>query len=143
MKIKIIILALLCTACREKPLSVEETQNLLRQYTWSYTPPNSDTPIELSFQEGQIGGYSYCNAMGAPYKIIGQKMTAPLFMSDARGCAPYIMQQETFIKSFFEPPVPFKIKYTSSKHPKLIFEKGQKQYIFIGTKLTNKSTHGE
>lgn len=143
MKIKIIILALLCTACREKPLSVQEIQNLLSQYKWVYTAPNSDTPIELTFKGDQLGAYASCNGMGGAYKIIEQKMIAPIIFGDAQACEAHVMQQENLIRNFFQQPVPFKISSLSAQHPKLIFQKDLHEYIFIGTKLTNKSTHGE
>lgn len=147
MKIKIIILALLCTACSEKPLSVEETQNLLSQYTWSYTPPNSNTPIELSFNHQVINMHTQCNTIGGiVYQLKENTIVTQLelpIVSTAMGCPPQLEKQESFIKGFFEQPVPFKISSRSAQHPKLIFQKDQKQYIFIGTKLTNKSTHGE
>lgn len=61
------------------------------------------------------------------------------------GCPPHLEKQESFIKGFFEHPVPFQIKYASSPHPKLIFQKNQQEYIFIGTKTLskNKHPHGE
>ena len=145
MKTKIIMLALLCSACTEKPLTNQETQNLLSQYTWVYTAPNSDIPIELTFKDDKLGAYTSCNSMGGAYKIIEQKMLAPIIFGDAQACAPHIMQQEHFIRMFFLQPVPFKISSQSDQHPKLIFQKDQQEYIFIGTKLSHKSknAHGE
>ena len=146
MKIKIIMLALLCSACTEKPLSTQETQNLLSQYTWAYTPPNSEIPIEITFKDNQLGAYTSCNYMGSPYKIVEQQiMTKSSFLSDAMGCPPHLEKQESFITGFFEQPVPFKISSRSTQHPKLIFQKDQQEYIFIGTKLSqkNKNPNGE
>ncbi|MFW1857796.1 hypothetical protein [Acinetobacter defluvii] len=139
MKIKIIILALLCTACHEKPLSVPETQKLLSQYIWSYTPPNNDIPIELTFKDNQLGAYVSCNYMGGTYKVIEQKIMIPIFFGDAQACAPHIMRQEHFIRMFFLQPVPFKITSRSSNNPKLIFQKEKQEYIFVGTKLSHKN----
>ena len=145
MKTKIMMLVLFCTACTEKPLSTQETQKLLGQYTWAYTPSNSDIPIELTFKDNQLGAYTSCNYMGGAYKIIEQKMSTPLFYGDAQACAPNIMQQEHFIRMFFLQAVPFQIKYASSPHPKLIFQKDQQEYSFVGTKILskNKHPHGE
>lgn len=145
MKTKIMMLVLFCTACTEKPRSTQETQKLLSQYTWAYTPPNSNIPIKLTFSNDHLNAYTSCNAMGGAYKIIEQKMSTPLFYGDAQACAPNIMQQEHFIRMFFLQPVPFQIKYASSQHPKLIFQKDQQEYIFIGTKILskNKKPHGE
>ena len=146
MKIKIIMLALLCSACTEKPLSTQETQNLLSQYTWAYTPPNSEIPIEITFKDNQLGAYTSCNYMGSPYKIVEQQiMTQSSFLSDAMGCPPHLEKQESFIKDFFEQPVAFKITSRSTQHPKLIFQKDQQEYIFVGTKLSqkNKNPNGE
>ncbi|AYO55119.1 META domain-containing protein [Acinetobacter wuhouensis] len=143
MKTKIIMLALLCTACAEKPLTNQETQNLLSQYTWGYTAPNSDTPIKLTFKDNQLSAYASCNSMGGAYKIIEQKMLAPIIFGDAQACAPHIMQQEHFIRMFFLQPVPFKISSRSSQNPKLIFQKDQQEYIFVGTKRSHENAHGE
>lgn len=146
MKTKIIMLALLCTACAEKPLTNQETQNLLSQYTWGYTAPNSDTPIKLTFKDNQLSAYASCNSMGSPYKIVEQQIIAQSsFLSTEMGCPPHLEKQESFIKGFFEQPVPFKISSRSSQHPKLIFQKDQQEYIFIGTKRSHKSknAHGE
>ena len=146
MKIKIIMLALLCSACTEKPLSTQETQNLLSQYTWAYTPPNSEIPIEITFKDNQLGAYTSCNYMGSPYKIVEQQiMTQSSFLSTVMGCPPHLEKQESFITGFFEQPVPFKISSRSTQHPKLIFQKDQQEYIFIGTKLSqkNKNPNGE
>lgn len=77
--------------------------------------------------------------MGESYKIIEQKMIAPIIFGDAQACAPNIMQQEHFIRMFFLQAVPFQIKYASSKHPKLIFQKDQQDHIFIGTKISSKT----
>lgn len=146
MKTKIMMLVLFCTACTEKPRSTKETQKLLSQYTWAYTPPNSDIPIELSFEDNHFGAYTSCNGIGASYKIAEQKIVVQLpIVSTAMGCPPHLEKQESFIKGFFEHPVPFQIKYASSPHPKLIFQKNQQEYIFIGTKILskNKHPHGE
>ena len=106
MKTKIMMLVLFCTACTEKPRSAQETQKLLGQYTWAYTPPNSNTPIKLSFNKDQVGAYASCNSMGGAYKIIEQKMIAPIIFGDAQACAPNIMQQEHFIRMFFSASCP-------------------------------------
>ena len=145
MKTKIMILVLFSTACTEKPRSTQETQKLLGQYTWAYTPPDSSIPIELTFSNDHLSAYTSCNAMGGAYKIIEQKMSTPLFYGDAQACTPNIMQQEHFIRMFFLQAVPFKITVRSSHHPKLIFQKDQQEYIFIGTKILskNKTLHGE
>ena len=146
MKTKIIMLALLCTACAEKTLSNQEVQNLLSQYTWAYTPPNSDIPIELTFKDNQLGAYTSCNYMGTPYKIIEQQIiTQSSFISDAMGCPSHLEKQESFIKGLFEQPVAFKISSRSDQYPKLIFQKDQQEYTFIGTKVShkNKNAHGE
>lgn len=139
MKTKIIILTLLCTACAEKPLSTLETQNLLSQYTWSYTPQNSNIPIKFSFNNDQVSAYTSCNAMGAHYKIVGQKMSIPIFFGDTQMCSAQIEQQEYFIRMFFLQPVAFKINSRSDQHPKLIFQKDKQKYIFIGTKSSSKN----
>mgnify|MGYP003451923776 FL=1 len=146
MKIKIIMLALLCSACTEKPLSTQETQNLLSQYTWAYTPPNSDTPIKLTFNLQTISMDSECNVIGTGYylknNLMGVRYAIP---STVMGCPPHLEKQESFITGFFEQPVPFKISSRSTQHPKLIFQKDQQEYIFIGTKLSqkNKNPNGE
>lgn len=51
----------------------------------------------------------------------------------------------TLYSYVFLQAVPFQIKYASSQHPKLIFQKDQQEYIFIGTKILskNKNPHGE
>ena len=82
--------------------------------------------------------------MGTPYKIIEQQIiTQSSFISDAMGCPPNLEKQESFITGFFEQPVPFKISSRSSQHPKLIFQKDQQEYIFIGTKRSHENAHGE
>ncbi|MDM1763442.1 MULTISPECIES: hypothetical protein [unclassified Acinetobacter] len=73
------------------------------------------------------------------------KIITLVHIHPAMGCPPHLEKQESFIKGFFEHPVPFQIKYASSPHPKLIFQKNQQEYIFIGTKILskNKHPHGE
>lgn len=141
------MLALLCTACTEKPLTNQETQNLLSQYTWVYTAPNSDIPIELTFKDDQLGAYTSCNSMGGAYKIIEQKMLAPIIFGDAQACAPHIMQQEHFIRMFFYSPFPLRLAHVQVNIPNLFFKKisknislsAQNVHIKIKMRMENRS----
>ncbi|WP_174492195.1 META domain-containing protein [Acinetobacter sp. Marseille-Q1623] len=126
MKTKIMMLVLFCTACTEKPRSTQETQKLLGQYTWAYTPPNSNIPIELTFSNDHLNAYTSCNAMGGSYKIIEQKIITPLFYGDAQACTPNIMQQEHFIRMFFCKLYPFKLNMLQVNTPNLFSKKTNK-----------------
>ena len=49
-------------------LSSQKFSEILQQYTWTYTPPNSKTPIQINFNHDGITIYSGCNLMSRKYK---------------------------------------------------------------------------
>ncbi|SPL72663.1 META domain-containing protein [Acinetobacter stercoris] len=116
-----------------KAMSEKDQQKFLMQYTWSYTPANSQIPIELSFTQTGIGMYSQCNIISANYRLMNNTIVVEIpITSSAIGCPTHLEHQESLIKQFFEVPVAFKIIFTKTNQPLLILSQDQQQYTFLG-----------
>ena len=88
-----------CSAFPSTNDSLEGTRWEL--YAYRKTGPIEDSTITISFEDGQINGFSGCNTYGGEYRVDGGRIEFGMLMSTAMACAdPAMMEQETMYLQF-------------------------------------------
>ena len=115
-------------------LSSQKFSEILQQYTWTYTPPNSKTPIQINFNHDGITIYSGCNLMSRKYKTQNHQII--LFddlLSSTKACEE-LEKQENFSYGLFLQPNSFTLEQNSMGEMVLNLEHSNHQhYIFKAT----------
>lgn len=115
-------------------LSPQQFSEILQQHTWSYTPPNSDTPIQINFNNDDIIVYSGCNLMSQKYKTKdNQIMLFDHLLSSTKGCGE-LTKQEIFSYGLFLQPASFTLEKNPTAETVLKLESNDhKIYTFKAT----------
>ena len=115
-------------------LSSQKFSEILQKHTWTYTPQNSKTPIQINFNRDGITIYSGCNLMSRKYKTQNHQII--LFddlLSSTKACEE-LEKQENFSYGLFLQPNSFTLEQNSTGEIVLNLEHSNHQhYIFKAT----------
>lgn len=112
-------------------LSSQQFNEILQQHTWTYTPPNSEIPIQINFNNESIAIYSGCNLMSRKYKTQDhQIMLFDYLLSSTKACGE-LEKQESLTYGLFLQPHSFTLEQNPKNEMVLKLEHSNHQhYIF-------------
>lgn len=111
-------------------LSSHQLSEILQEYTWSYTPPNSSVPILVNFSNQNASIYSGCNEISKPIQRIANHIkTNGAHIQTVIGCSTLETQEKFATQLFNDAQLEIPISTDRQKQLNIILSNGER-YIF-------------
>ena len=79
----------------------QHDKQALKQYRWSYAPPNAPRPIVVVFRQDRINIQTGCNRLGGTWQAQRHQLKVSPLIGTKMGCAPDLMRLEMLATRIF------------------------------------------
>lgn len=103
--------AMLLSACQvqypdathqaNQPHQIQHDRQALKQYRWSYVPPNAPRPIVVVFRQDRINIQTGCNRLAGTWQTQHHQLKVSPLVGTKMACAPALMALEMLASNLF------------------------------------------